>query len=104
MAAKKTLKTCKKGHRYYKSSDCPTCPVCEAERKPNDNFLALLAAPARRALENNGIFSVGQLSNYSEKEVLNFHGMGKSTITKLQKLMADNQLSFKPEFETMKPR
>ncbi len=95
MVTKKNLKTCKNGHQYYKSSDCPTCPVCEAERKPNDNFLSLLAAPARRAFENNGIFSLEQLSNYSETEVLNFHGMGKSTIPKLQKLLTDNKLSFK---------
>lgn len=32
MVAKKTLRTCKKGHRYYKSSDCPVCPACEKER------------------------------------------------------------------------
>ncbi len=95
MVTKKNLKTCKNGHQYYKSSDCPTCPVCEAERKPNDNFLSLLAAPARRALENNGIISLEQLSNYSETEVLNFHGMGKSTLLKLQKLLAGKQLSFK---------
>jgi DNA-directed RNA polymerase alpha subunit len=104
MVTEKNLKTCQKGHKYYKSSDCPTCPVCEAERKPNDNFLSILSAPARRALENNGIVNLEQLSNYSEKEVLNFHGMGKSSITKLQKLLNHNQLSFNPEFETMKPR
>lgn len=28
----RTLKTCSQGHRYRKSSDCPTCPICEAER------------------------------------------------------------------------
>jgi len=95
MTTKGTLKTCEKGHQFYKSSDCPTCPVCEEERKPKDNFLSLLAAPARRALENNGIATLEHLSKYSEKEVLNFHGMGKSTIPKLQKLLADNKLSFK---------
>lgn len=52
---KGTLRTCKNGHNYYKSSDCPTCPVCEKEKKPKDGFLSLLSAPARRALENNGI-------------------------------------------------
>ena len=95
METKKNLKTCKNGHQFYKSSDCPTCPVCEEERKPKDNFLSILAAPARRALENNGIISLEHLSQYSEKEVLNFHGMGKSTIPKLRKLLTDNKLSFK---------
>jgi predicted RecB family nuclease len=80
---KSTLKTCKKGHKFYKSSDCPTCPICEEERKPKDNFLSLIAAPARRALERAGITTLEQLSAYSEKEILTLHGMGKSTIPKL---------------------
>ena len=94
METKKILKTCENGHKFYKSSDCPTCPICEEERKPKDNFLSLLVAPARRALENNGISTLEQLSKYSEKEVLNFHGMGKSTIPKLQKLLSERKLTF----------
>ena len=78
------LKSCSKGHKYYKSSDCPTCPVCEAERKPRDNFLSLLVAPARRALENKGIKSVKELAMYSEVEILELHGIGKSSIPKLK--------------------
>lgn len=27
-------KTCPKGHTFLKSSDCPTCPTCEAAKKP----------------------------------------------------------------------
>ena len=95
MPAKGILKTCDQGHKYYKSSDCPTCPVCEEIRKPKDNFLSLLVAPARRALENNGITTLEQLSQYTEREILSLHGMGKSTIPKLQKLLADHQLTFK---------
>ncbi len=94
METKKNLKTCKNGHQFFKSSDCPTCPICEEERKPKDNFLSLLAAPARRALENNGITTLEQLSKYSKKEVLNFHGMGKSTIPKLEKLLSDKKIAF----------
>lgn len=82
--SKKSLRTCDKGHQYYKSSDCPTCPVCEQERKPESGFLSLLSAPARRALENNGITSLQQLSNYSEKEILQFHGMGPASLPKLR--------------------
>lgn len=26
---KKSIRTCKNGHKYCKSSDCPTCPICE---------------------------------------------------------------------------
>lgn len=95
METKKNLKTCKNGHQFFKSSDCPTCPICEKERKPKDNFLSLIVAPARRALEREGITTLEQLSQYSEKEVLNFHGMGKSTIPILQKLLAGKEFSFK---------
>lgn len=95
MDTHKVAKKCKNGHTYYKSSDCPTCPICEEERKPKDDFLSLLAAPARRALENHGITTLAQLSAYTEKEILSLHGMGKSTIPKLQKLLHENKLTFK---------
>lgn len=91
------LKTCKNGHQFYKSSDCPTCPHCEQERKPKEGFLSLLAAPARRALENNNITTLKQLSEFTEKEILKFHGMGKSSIPKLKQALKECQLAFKTE-------
>lgn len=96
MAPKGTLKTCKKEHQFYKSSDCPTCPVCEKERKPKDSFLALISGPARRALERERIKTVEDLATWSEKEILNHHGMGQSTIPKLKKALNNKGLSFKP--------
>ena len=90
-----TLKTCPKGHKFYKSSDCPVCPICEEERKPKDSFLALIAAPARRALENEGITSLEKLSAYSEKEILSLHGMGKSSLPKLNDALNKAGLAFK---------
>lgn len=95
MTLKKTLRTCSKGHSYYKSSDCPTCPICEEERKPKEGFLSLLAAPARRALENQGITTLNQLTAYSEKEILGLHGMGPGSIPKLRNVLKSNGLSFK---------
>ena len=95
MATKPTLKTCAKGHRFHKTSDCPTCPVCEAERKPENGFIALLGAPARRALENNRIDTLEQLASFSEKELLKLHGMGKSSLPKLRAVLVENGLSFK---------
>jgi len=89
------LKTCDKGHTFYKSSDCPTCPICEKDRKPKDGFLSLLSAPARRALENNNIFTLDKLSTYSEKELLKFHGFGKASIPILKKALNEKGLSFK---------
>ena len=63
--------------------------------KEKDNFLSHLAAPARRALENNGITTLRKLSSYSEKEILSFHGMGKTTLPKLKQFLEANGLSFK---------
>lgn len=94
--AKKDLRVCPNGHRYYKSSDCPVCPICEQERKPENSFLANLSAPARRALENAGITSLKKLAGYSEKDILALHGMGPSTIPKLREALAAEQLSFRP--------
>ncbi|MEO2076589.1 MAG: RNA polymerase alpha subunit C-terminal domain-containing protein [Bacillus sp. (in: firmicutes)] len=91
----KNVRTCNKGHKYYKSSDCPTCPICEQERRPEDGFLSLLSAPARRALENNGVTSLQELSSYSEKEILKFHGMGPASLPKLRVALKEKGLSFK---------
>lgn len=89
------LRTCSSGHQYYKSSDCPTCPHCENERKPQHGFLALLPAPARRALENKGIFTLEQLAEHSKKEILELHGMGPNSVPKLQKALNETGLQFK---------
>ena len=91
----KSLRTCDQGHQYYKSSDCPTCPECEQERKPTGGFLSLLSAPARRALENNGITSLDELSKHSEKEILQFHGMGPASLPKLRDALKEEGLFFK---------
>ena len=95
MATKKVQKTCSKGHLFYKSSDCPTCPICEKEKTPKDGFLSLLSAPARRALEGQGITTIKKLAQYSEKEILALHGMGKSSIPKLTDALKKEKLSFK---------
>ncbi|MEK4074360.1 RNA polymerase alpha subunit C-terminal domain-containing protein [Paenibacillus sp. FSL M7-0656] len=92
---KGTLRTCEQGHLYYKKSDCPTCPTCEAERKPTEGFLALLSAPARRALENEGITTLLQLAEYTEKEILKLHGIGPSAMPKLRNALEEEGLSFK---------
>ncbi|WP_026574326.1 RNA polymerase alpha subunit C-terminal domain-containing protein [Bacillus sp. UNC438CL73TsuS30] len=93
--SEKHLRTCNKGHKYYKSSDCPTCPTCEKERIPSSGFLSHLSAPARRALENNGITSLNELSKLSEKEILEFHGMGPASLPKLRSALKENGLSFR---------
>ncbi|MBN8703874.1 MAG: DUF1801 domain-containing protein [Bacteroidetes bacterium] len=94
-ALEKSKRTCKKGHTFYKSSSCPVCPICEKLKIPQQGFLSLLAAPARRALENKGIKTLKSLSTYSEKEILLLHGMGKSTIPILKKVLKDSKLGFR---------
>jgi len=91
----KNLRICSKGHQYYKSSDCPVCPVCEKERKPAAGFLTKVGAPARRALEQKGINSLLDLSKYKEEELLRLHGMGPSSIPKLREALKEQGLSFR---------
>ena len=95
--SKGTLRTCPKGHKYYKSSDCPTCPTCEAEKKPQSGFLSALSSPARRALQNEGIITLKQLTKYTEKELLQLHGLGPSSIPKLKASLKDAGLEFTDE-------
>lgn len=93
--SKKTLRTCKNGHQYYKSTDCPTCPVCEAEKKAKDGWLSLLSAPAQRALGSIDVKTLKQLSKYSEKEILALHGMGPASMPILRKALKEDGLEFK---------
>ena len=90
----KNRRVCSKGHIYYKSSSCPVCPVCEKDRKPDEEFLSVIAAPARRALESIGITSLTQLSKMCEPDVLKLHGMGPGTIPKLRSALKLKGLSF----------
>lgn len=91
---KGTLRICPNGHKYYKSSDCPTCPVCEEDRRPDAGPLSGLVAPARRALENAGIKKVEQLASWTEKDLLHLHGIGPTTIPKLKKALKAKGLTF----------
>jgi hypothetical protein len=93
--AQQTLRICEKGHQYYKSNDCPVCPICAQEDKPEDGFLSQLSAPARRALEGQGITKLKQLGTYSEKEIMKSHGMGPGSLPKLRSALASAGLSFK---------
>ena len=97
MGNEKSLRTCNKGHQYYKSSDCPVCPVCESKEKLADVLFSSLSAPALRALKNEGIITLEILAEYSEKEILELHGMGKASIPKLNELLKSAGLKFKTE-------
>ncbi|XZF15273.1 DUF1801 domain-containing protein [Chitinophagaceae bacterium MMS25-I14] len=60
-----------------------------------NDFAASLSAPAQRALKNKGIHNLKQLSGYTEAEILALHGVGKSSIPKLQQALNSQGLSFK---------
>jgi predicted RecB family nuclease len=97
ISSSKNNRTCKKGHHYFKTSDCPTCPICEQERKPKSGLLSVLSAPARRALENKGIKTALDLSQYSIKEIKALHGIGPSSIPKLIEELKRSDLRFRED-------
>lgn len=97
MTNTRTLRICPKGHKYFKSTDCPACPVCEQEKKPDIGFLALLSAPARRALHHAGIHTLAQLAQRTEKEILALHGIGPSAMPILRKALKAESLTFRKE-------
>lgn len=90
-----TWRTCPQGHRYSKSSDCPTCPICE-QGKTLAEF-PKLSAPARRALEGADIRSLAQLAQRTEREVLALHGMGPGSMPGLRAALKDAGLAFRRE-------
>ena len=65
------------------------------KQKADDDFLPLLSAPAKRALENAGIHNLKKLSTFTEAEILKLHGIGYSSIPKLQSALEKERLSFK---------
>lgn len=95
MATEKTVRTCSKGHKYYKSSDCLTCPVCEKLKEPASGFLALLSSPARNALLHYGIDTIQKLAGHTEKEILAIHGIGKASLPAFKKALKAVGLDFK---------
>lgn len=93
----KTLRICERGHRYYKSSECPTCPLCAEESKATDGFMSGLSAPAQRALQGAGIKTLRQLSQRTEQDILALHGIGPASMPKLRQALAAEGLTFTPQ-------
>jgi len=94
--SKQQKKICKKGHTFYKSSDCPTCPICAKEEVKKGVF-ADMASPVRGALDHAGINTLKQLSRKTEKEILNMHGIGPSSMPIFKKKLKKAGLSFKKD-------
>lgn len=90
----KKRRVCEKGHTFFKSTDCPSCPTCDKENKPSSGFLSKLSSPARNALVHEGIDTLQKLSLYTEKEILNIHGIGPASLPKLRSSLEEEGLSF----------
>ncbi len=90
----KNRRVCEKGHTFFKSTDCPSCPSCDKENKPSSGFLSKLSSPARNALVHEGIDTLQKLSLYTEKEILNIHGIGPASLPKLRSSLEEEGLSF----------
>ncbi|RYZ48112.1 MAG: hypothetical protein EOP49_19520 [Sphingobacteriales bacterium] len=93
----KKAKVCKNGHTFYKSSDCPTCPICEKEKPVAPGFLSLLGSPARNSLLNNGVDTIEKLAAHTEKEILQLHGIGKGSMPAFHKALSAEGMTFKEE-------
>jgi predicted RecB family nuclease len=92
--------TCSRGHRYEKSSH-PVCPICwpgyyKARDKDLQGVLpGIIPAPALRALLGAQITTLAELSQHTEIEIQNLHGMGPKALAILKKQMRTRGLSFK---------
>ncbi len=93
----KNKQVCKNHHTFYKTSDCPVCPHCEQEKIIAKPFFVKISAPARRALEHAGITTPQKLASFTKKTVLAFHGLGPSSIPKLEEALRRERLAFKSE-------
>ena len=90
-AQKKKLHTCVNGHNFKKSSECRTCPICEKETKLANPFLEKFSAPARRALEKEGIITLEKLAFYKPEQLLQLHGFGPSSLKVIDELLNTNK-------------
>ena len=95
MTVEKSLRVCEKGHKFYKSSECQSCPTCDKEKKPKSGFLSKLSSPARNAMVHEGIDTLKELSNYTEKEILKIHGIGPASLPTMRASLEEDGLSFK---------
>lgn len=95
LTVEKSVRVCEKGHKFYKSSDCLSCPICDKENKPNSGFLSKLSSPARNALIHEGIDTLQKLSKYTEKEILKLHGIGRASLPTMRTSLEEEGLSFK---------
>lgn len=65
----------------------------QTDRAESD--LPKIGAPAQRALAAAGVQHLADLTRYSEKEILQLHGVGPNAMEKLRREMKEKGLSFR---------
>ena len=55
-----------------------------------------LSGPARRALVNAKLYKVSDLRKISLDELVNMHGMGKSSVARIRVIMDAKKIRFRP--------
>ncbi len=63
-----------------------------------DILLQKLAKPAQRAIKNEGITTIEQLSKYSEKEFSELHGIGNNAMCIIKQTMSENGFAFSQKY------
>lgn len=61
----------------------------------SQTLLPKVGQPATRALATIGVFTLEQLSEHTEKELSELHGMGPKGIRILKEAMKEKNISFK---------
>lgn len=89
------IKICKNGHRFEKTSDCPTCPTCAKNeiRSAYKSGFPKIGSPAYLALKHEGI-TLSDLPKYSEKQLLKIHGVGPKAVGILSEFLKDKGQAF----------
>lgn len=65
------------------------------QQNPDSHFLTEISAPARRALEKEGLITLQMLAACSESELLQLHGVGPDAIKKIRLAMKDAGVKLK---------
>lgn len=85
--------------RFRAMQDEEDATIKKIAKKSDVNPFAVLSAPAQRALKNEGIKTLKQLAQYSEKDLLKLHGLGPSSIPKINEILAAQGLQLKQHDE-----
>ncbi len=77
----------------------PSAKKKAASLDQQESDLPKIGQPATRALAGAGIQRLEQLTRFSEKEIMQLHGMGPKALGILRQALADRGLSFANEKE-----